>query len=181
MRAKESYHPSQICGVSLTNQAYASVLRLVGSGYGCAGPVPWGRANCSLFCGVFFKPLSQDFHAGRAAVSFAFTLQNLTAAVCAPLTGRLIDRFGARKVILPGRQFSDRFFAPRLAAFFFCGASLGIGLLMFGAGGKAALAAAFLVGLGMGAEGDIIAYSLSRYFGLKALELRMAMRLERLC
>jgi len=39
---------------------------------------------------------------------------------------------------------------------------------MFGAGGKAALVAAFLVGLGMGAEGDIIAYSLSRYFGLKA-------------
>jgi MFS family permease len=62
----------------------------------------------------------------------------------------------------------DRFFAPRLAAFFFCGASAGIGLLMFGAGGKAALVAAFLVGLGMGAEGDIIAYSLSRYFGLKA-------------
>jgi MFS family permease len=62
----------------------------------------------------------------------------------------------------------DRFFAPRLAAFFFFGASAGIGLLMFGAGGKAALVAAFLVGLGMGAEGDIIAYSLSRYFGLKA-------------
>src|SRR5437016_6579549 len=62
----------------------------------------------------------------------------------------------------------DRFFAPRLAAFFFCGASVGIGLLMFGVGGKAALVAAFLVGLGMGAEGDIIAYSLSRYFGLKA-------------
>jgi MFS family permease len=321
---------------------------------------------------VFFKPLSQDFHAGRAAVSFAFTLQNLTAAVCAPLTGRLIDRFGARKVILPGAAIFglilvsskmlgaeigffyvffaalgvvagctspvahsvvvshwfnrhrgvalgfmmlgmgvgaiampvaiqrliavfgcrityalcgsvvllvalpiaavflrgdpkekglepdgipaeggmalgvvpersaeeglswretwhsstfwllissfflagasvhacvlhmpalltdrgvsaqgaamassivgialligrvgtgyllDRFFAPRLAASFFCGASAGIGMLMFGAGGKAALVAAFLVGLGMGAEGDIIAYSLSRYFGLKA-------------
>jgi len=330
------------------------------------GPIVVFSAEC------FFKPLSQDFHAGRAAVSFAFTLQNLTAAVCAPLTGRLIDRFGARKVILPGTAIFglilvsskmlgaeigffyvffaalgvvagctspvahsvvvshwfnrhrgvalgfmmlgmglgaiampvaiqrliavfgwritcalcgsvvllvalpiaavflrgdpkekglqpdgipaaegmargaapersaeeglswretwhsstfwllissfflagasvhacvlhmpalltdrgvsaqgaamassivgialligrvgtgyllDRFFAPRLAAFFFCGASVGIGLLMFGAGGKAALVAAFLVGLGMGAEGDIIAYSLSRYFGLKA-------------
>jgi MFS family permease len=42
--------------------------------------------------GVFFKLLSRDFHAGRAAISFAFTLQNLTAAVCAPLTGRLISK-----------------------------------------------------------------------------------------
>lgn len=62
----------------------------------------------------------------------------------------------------------DRFFAPRLAAFFFCGAAAGIGVLLFGATGKIALGAAFLIGMGMGAEGDIIAYSLSRYFGLKA-------------
>jgi hypothetical protein len=39
---------------------------------------------------------------------------------------------------------------------------------MFGAAGKIALGAAFLIGMGMGAEGDIIAYSVSRYFGLKA-------------
>jgi MFS family permease len=322
--------------------------------------------------GVFFKPLSDEYHAGRGAISFAFTLQNLAAALFAPLTGRLIDRFGARKVILPGTAIFgvmllstklvggklwyfyvfltvlgiiqgctspvsysvvvshwfnrrrglglglmmlgigvgaivvpflaqrliamfgwraayascggavlmvalpiaaaflrndpkdrgllpdgiveadenaqpaagenaavegltwretwhtstfwllvssfflagasvhacvlhmpalltdrgvsaqgaaasssvvgialviarvgtgyllDRFFAPRLAAFFFCGAATGIGILMFGAAGKIALGAAFLIGMGMGAEGDIIAYSLSRYFGLKA-------------
>jgi len=62
----------------------------------------------------------------------------------------------------------DRLFAPRLAAFFFCGAAAGIGVLMSGAVGNTALGAAFLIGMGMGAEGDIIAYSLSRYFGLKA-------------
>ncbi|MGB7845338.1 MAG: MFS transporter [Candidatus Acidiferrum sp.] len=62
----------------------------------------------------------------------------------------------------------DRFFAPRLAAFFFCAAAAGIGVLLFGAAGKIALGAGFLIGMGMGAEGDIIAYSLSRYFGLKA-------------
>ncbi|PYU06739.1 MAG: MFS transporter [Acidobacteria bacterium] len=372
MAQRNSSRPSQICGVSLTNQrtrvfygwwvvATAALALCLG-----AGPI------VVFSFGVFFKPLSQDFHAGRAAISFAFTLQNLTAAVCAPFTGRLIDRFGARNVILPGTAIFglilvsskmlgaeigffyvffaalgvvagctspvahsvvvshwfnrhrgvalgfmmlgmglgaiampvaiqrliavfgwrityalcgsvvllvalpiaavflrgdpkekglqpdgipaaegmargaapersaeeglswretwhsstfwllissfflagasvhacvlhmpalltdrgvsaqgaamassiggialligrvgtgyllDRFFAPRLAVFFFCGASVGIGLLMFGAGGKAALVAAFLVGLGMGAEGDIIAYSLSRYFGLKA-------------
>lgn len=322
--------------------------------------------------GVFFKPLSQEYHAGRGAISFAFTLQNLAAALFAPLTGRLVDRYGARKVILPGTAIFgvmllssqllggklwyfyiflavlgiiqgctspvsysvvvshwfnrrrglglglmmlgigvgaivvpfvaqrliamfgwrasyaicgaavlvialpivavflrndpkdrglvpdgvfradqnaqpaagtraslegltwqetwhsstfwllvssfflagasvhacilhmpalltdrgvsaqgaaaassvvgfalmiarvgtgyllDRFFAPRLAAFFFCAAAAGIGVLMFGAVGNIALGAAFLIGMGMGAEGDIIAYSLSRYFGLKA-------------
>ena len=321
---------------------------------------------------VFFKPLSQEYHAGRAAISFAFTLQNVAAALFAPLTGRLIDQFGARKIILPGtaifglmllsskllggklwhfyiffavlgiiqggsspvsysvvvsRWFDrrrglglglmmlgigvgamlvpyaaqrliamygwrmaygtyglavlvlalpiaatflrndprdkgllpdgiveavgvgrpvtekdasvegltwheiwhspsfwllvssfflagasvhacvlhlsplltdrgisaqaaaaaisvvgfavliarvgtgyllDRFFAPRLAAIFFCGAAVGIGMLTLGATGKLALGAAFLIGMGMGAEGDLIAYSLSRYFGLKA-------------
>jgi len=55
-----------------------------------------------LAFGVFFKPLTQEYHAGRGAISFAFTLQKLAAALFAPLTGRLIDRFGARKVILPG-------------------------------------------------------------------------------
>jgi MFS family permease len=321
--------------------------------------------------GVFFKPLSQEYHAGRGAISFAFTLQNLAAALFAPLTGRLIDRFGARRVILPGTAvfglmllstkllggrlwyfyvflgilgmlqsctspvsysvvvshwfnrrrglalglmmlgigagaigmppaaqklidlfgwraaysicgaavlvlalpivamflrndpkdldllpdgmvqadeneqpaaaakpiegltwqetwhsstfwvlvcsfflagasvhacvlhmpalltdrgvsaqeaaaassivgfalviarvgtgyLLDQFFAPRLAAFFFCAAAAGIAVLMFGAAGKIALGSAFLIGMGMGAEGDIIAYTLSRYFGLKA-------------
>lgn len=73
----------------------------------------------------------------------------------------LISRFGTGYLL-------DRFFAPRLAAFFFAGASLGIAVLMFGASGKIALAGGFLVGMGLGAEGDIIAYSLTRYFGLKA-------------
>ena len=41
-------------------------------------------------------------------------------------------------------------------------------MLMFGVSGTTALAAAFLVGMGLGAEGDIIAYSLTRYFGLRA-------------
>ena len=51
--------------------------------------------------GVFFKSLVRDFHASRAAVSFAFTLHNLVTAVCVPLAGRLIDRFGPRRLILP--------------------------------------------------------------------------------
>lgn len=49
---------------------------------------------------VFFKPLVVDFHASRAAVSFAFSLFNLVGALWLPGTGMLIDRFGAKRVIL---------------------------------------------------------------------------------
>ena len=49
---------------------------------------------------VFFKALAGDFHASRAAVSFSFSLFNFVGALWLPGTGALIDRFGARRVIL---------------------------------------------------------------------------------
>ena len=49
---------------------------------------------------VFFKSLVVDFHANRAAVSFAFSLFNVVGALWLPGTGVLIDRFGAKRVIL---------------------------------------------------------------------------------
>jgi MFS family permease len=73
--------------------------------------------------------------------------------------------------VLIGRVFTgyllDRFFAPRVAAAFFGAAALGIGLLWRGTT-PVAFAGGFLVGLGLGAEVDIIAYLTSRYFGLRA-------------
>ncbi|HWP43169.1 MAG TPA: MFS transporter [Blastocatellia bacterium] len=62
----------------------------------------------------------------------------------------------------------DRFFASYVAACFFFGAGLGIFLLWTGVSGALAFVAAFLVGMGVGAEGDIITYQVSRYFGLRA-------------
>jgi MFS family permease len=50
---------------------------------------------------VFLKAFTGEFHATRAAVSLAFTLHNLVSAFTAPFAGRLIDRFGSRRVILP--------------------------------------------------------------------------------
>lgn len=50
--------------------------------------------------GVFFKSLAADFHANRAAVSFAFSLANTVGALWLPATGMLIDRFGAKRVII---------------------------------------------------------------------------------
>ena len=74
--------------------------------------------------------------------------------------------------VLIGRVLSgyllDRFFGPYVAIFLFSGLACGISLLWTGAVGSLALLAAFLVGLGMGAEADIIAYLTSRYFGLRS-------------
>jgi MFS family permease len=85
-----------------------------------------------LSFGVFLKSLIQDFHAGRGAVSFAFTLHNLTGAVCVPLAGRLIDRFGARRVILTGTAIfalilvSSELLGTRIAYLYFFYTALGL-------------------------------------------------------
>jgi MFS family permease len=73
----------------------------------------------------------------------------------------LVGRVGAGYLL-------DRFFASAVAVAFFCGATSGLVLLWGGASGAMAFTAAFLIGLGMGAEGDIIAYLIGRYFGLRA-------------
>ena len=51
--------------------------------------------------GIFLKPISETFDWNRESVSGAFGIAAMTAAVCAPLTGMLLDRFGPRGVILP--------------------------------------------------------------------------------
>ena len=65
--------------------------------------------------------------------------------------------------------FLDRYFGPHVAIVIFALAASGIGMLWRGVIGMPALIGAFLVGLGLGAEVDIITYLMSRYFGLRAL------------
>ena len=62
----------------------------------------------------------------------------------------------------------DKFFAPYVAIAFLCGPIIGMLLLSQGGAGTAAVLSAVLLGLGVGAEVDLIAYLVSRYFGLKA-------------
>jgi len=82
-----------------------------------------------------------------------------TAAFGASVMGAavLIGRVGTGYLL-------DRFFAARVAAFLFGGAAVGIGLLTIGSVPSIAFAGAFLVGLGLGAEVDIIAYLISRFW-----------------
>jgi len=49
---------------------------------------------------VFFKPMVANFHASRGSVSFAFSLFNFVGALSIPCIGMVIDRFGAKRVIL---------------------------------------------------------------------------------
>ncbi|MBV8833372.1 MAG: hypothetical protein JO108_29600 [Acidobacteriaceae bacterium] len=70
----------------------------------------------------------------------------------------MIGRFGTGYLL-------DRIFAARVASTVFAASALGIALL-WQANGSAAFAGAFLVGLGLGAEIDLIPYLTSRYFGL---------------
>jgi MFS family permease len=50
---------------------------------------------------VFVKPLSAEFGWNRASISLGFGLAAITLGLISPLLGRLIDRHGPRRVILP--------------------------------------------------------------------------------
>jgi len=47
------------------------------------------------------KPLIAEFGWSRAQVSLAFTVAALMVAACSPYTGRLLDRYPARYIVLP--------------------------------------------------------------------------------
>ena len=50
--------------------------------------------------GIFLKPLTEEFSWSRQAVSLAFGIAAMALAVSSPPLGYLIDRFGARRIIL---------------------------------------------------------------------------------
>ena len=51
--------------------------------------------------GVFLKPLAAEFGWSRQAISSAFGIAALAVAACSPPLGLLLDRFPARRIILP--------------------------------------------------------------------------------
>ena len=69
---------------------------------------------------VFFKSLSQEFHWSRAEISLGFSLSLLVLSASLPIVGRLVDKFGARKIILP----SALLFGLGLISFYFLTARL---------------------------------------------------------
>jgi MFS family permease len=100
--------------------------------------------------------LSQLLLDGGASANVA--AQAVSVAGFAVLTGRIGTGY-----------FLDRLFGPHVALFVFANAALGIALLWTGATGLPAISGAFLVGLASGADMDIVAYLMGRYFGLRSL------------
>jgi predicted MFS family arabinose efflux permease len=127
----------------------------------------WGEAWRTptfwlLFCS--FVPVSASVQACLTHVGAILADQGAPARAAALATslfgaGLLVGRAGSGYLL-------DRFFAPRVAAFIFGCAAAGMGLLRIAGSQELAFAAAFLIGLGLGAEVDIMAYLTSRYFGL---------------
>lgn len=74
--------------------------------------------------------------------------------------------------LIMGRAFAgflmDRIFAPYVAVFFVLFPIAGVLLLANGASGSGGIVAAMMIGLAAGAELDVIAYLVSRYFGSRA-------------
>jgi MFS family permease len=51
--------------------------------------------------GIFLKPLTAAFGWSREEVSLAFGIAAISVALCSPLLGHLLDRFGPRRIIVP--------------------------------------------------------------------------------
>lgn len=61
------------------------------------GPAAFGLASL----GLLSEPLAAQFGWSRTQISAAVSLMMLATALSMPLVGRLVDRFGARRVLLP--------------------------------------------------------------------------------
>ena len=123
------------------------------------------RAFWIIVAGLFLISVSQNgaithlsallTDRGISARSAAFAVSAMGGAI---LAGRLLTGW-----------LLDRYFAPRVAVCLFGLSALGTFLLagahslLMGAG------AAAVIGFGMGGEGDVTPYLLSRYFGLRSL------------
>ncbi len=103
-------------------------------------------------CLINLVPLLTDRGVSAQSAAFATSVGAGGALLARAGTGYLLDRFFVAYVAVP----------------FFCGSALGILLLWSGVVGGLAFVAAVLVGLGQGAEFDILPYAISRYFGLRA-------------
>jgi MFS family permease len=103
-------------------------------------------------CLVHLVPMFTD--RGMSARDAAFAASVLGGA-------NLIGRVGAGYLL-------DRILAGYVAGFLFAGSALGVLMLWSGTTGGPAYLSVLLLGLGMGAEGDIMAYVVGRYFGLRS-------------
>jgi predicted MFS family arabinose efflux permease len=116
---------------------------------------------------------------GIAAILFASAILGTIGHLVPYLTDRGIDRQTAASMMVGvgistiiGRLVSgyllDRYFAPYVAAFFFSLPLVSLALLISGATGFGLFLAIIGLGLGLGAEIDLMGFLVSRYFGIRS-------------
>jgi len=116
---------------------------------------------------------------GIAAFLFASAILGTIGHLVPYLTDRGIDRQTAASMMVGvgistiiGRLVSgyllDRYFAPYVAAFFFSLPLISLALLISGATGFGLFLAIIGLGLGLGAEIDLMGFLVSRYFGIRS-------------
>jgi MFS family permease len=71
-----------------------TILAVAGFGIFASGP---GQSHTFS---VFIGPISRDLGVGATAISSAYGLATLIAALGLPFIGRMVDRHGARKIML---------------------------------------------------------------------------------
>lgn len=98
------------------------------------------------------SPLLTDRGVSAATAALTASVLGLASFCGRLLTGLLLDRF----------------FGPRVGFCFLAATAAGILLLATAGSAAPGLAAAALIGLGLGAEADVTPYLLTRYFGLRA-------------
>lgn len=141
-------------------QSRGAALNLLGAGVGEA-------LKSSLFWGL-----------GIAFFFDVIAINGTLTHIVALLTDRGIARevavtalSGTGIALLAGRilsgWFLDRFWGPYVAIGFFVTPMIGLALLMSHAAGAAPFLGAICLGIGIGAEIDLMAFFASRYFGLR--------------
>ncbi|MGH6980161.1 MAG: hypothetical protein ACREFC_03045, partial [Stellaceae bacterium] len=82
----------------------------------------------------------------------------LSAAGLSSILGRIISGY-----------FLDRIDSPRVSLIFFVAPLAATLLLQYGGAPSVVIVGGIVLGLGLGAEGEIVSYFISRYFGLRSL------------
>ena len=71
--------------------------------FACACGLVVGAGSVVIFTfGVFLKPVTEDLGISRGDLSTALGASTWLTALACPIVGWLIDRFGARRVMIPG-------------------------------------------------------------------------------
>lgn len=126
----------------------------------------------ALRSGTFWLMFTAFFLVGISIVGILIHLVPLLTDRGVPAHSAALATSVLGAAVIMGRVISgyllDRTSASLVAFLFLSGATLGVLLLWSGLKGVAIYAATFLIGIGMGAENDVIAYLVSRYFGLRS-------------